>query len=332
MLELLARMRFVRARALRDRGSQEALASRGRSISAPPAKVTALVVYRLIRRAPTALLGLSVRGTTLARAFPTRSQIARPLKVSQREARRWTTRARRAPVGRSTRSLIRSRALRGRPQRVLQGKDTRPVQNLLMRLARHAAQANTLPRTIRRRARCTRYRLALKGHRWLPGLLLATPLVRAHVLRDRGSQEAPASRGRSTSAPPAKVTALAAHRLTRRASTALLGLSVRGTTLARAFPIRSQPVRPLKVSQREARRQTTRARRTRGPHLRGMLARRPSAVPRAPRRVRWSANLQRAPRSAARIVPRTNPTTKFRATASASAAAAAAASTSVPLS
>ena len=165
MLELLARMRFVPARALRDRGSQEALASRGRSISAPPAKVTALVVYRLIRRAPTALMGLSVRGTTLARAFPTRSQIARPLKVSQREARRQTTRARRAPVGRSTRSWMTMLALRGRPQRALQGKDTRPVQNLLMRLARNAAQANSLLRMTRRRARRTRHRLALPGHR-----------------------------------------------------------------------------------------------------------------------------------------------------------------------
>ena len=40
-------------------------------------------------------------------------------------------------------------ALRGRLQRAWQGKDMRSVQHLLMRLALHAAQANTLLRMIR---------------------------------------------------------------------------------------------------------------------------------------------------------------------------------------
>ena len=153
----------MRARALPNRGSQEAPASHGRSRSVSLAKVTALAVLRLILPARLASGTRLVLDTTLVRASPIRARPVQPLKVLRREARRQTTHAQRAQVGRSTRSLMRSRAFLGRPRPVWQVKVTRPVQSLLMRLALHAAQANFLQRMTRRPVRIIRLPRALPG-------------------------------------------------------------------------------------------------------------------------------------------------------------------------
>ena len=131
-----------------------------------PSLITSLVpplIFSSLRRH--AWQARPSRSLAANRAALLRSQPAPLVTDSQQAARQQTTHARPVQVVPSMRSWMRNRASCGQPQHVLQGKDTRSGRNLLMQLALHAAQANSLPRMIRRRARRTRHRLALPGHR-----------------------------------------------------------------------------------------------------------------------------------------------------------------------